>query len=280
VQLAASLHPRDALVGLIVGGLVLGAAALGARLVRPRSRVAPGATGRRLINTYAAWGIGGAAVAGGVAVVLAVGRGLVRDVEPGVALAAVVAAGAGGAGWYRLARAVPLRWMVVLVILTPAGVWAAVPDTEAAVALLAAWLPFAAFGVAAGRHRMPKPEAPWIWWCALASVPAWAVAWGASAREPAVPGGLACFGVALVVPWLVDRSGGRLDVGWLIGVQLVAVVAAARWAARASTVGGGVLRGTVVVVGAALVTAGSVAISARRAGPVRPPPSGRVERPR
>lgn len=281
MELPASLHPKDALAGLIVGALVTILLVLGG-LVFHRSPFR-GVPGRHVGYDRAAWAVAdvvGAAGAAAMALVITVGQGLIRDVDAGATLAAITAAGIGGAGWSRLCRAVSLRWTVVLVMITASGVWAAVPDTEAAVTVIAAWLPFAVLGVVYGRGQTPPPTRIWIAWCALALAPAWAVAWGASARPEAVPGALACFGVAVVVPWILRVPSRAVDPRWLVAIHVVVVIAAARWAARAPTVREGIVRGAIVVLAVAVVMAASSAVSARRAGPGPRRPSDPAEHPR
>ena len=220
-----------------------------------------------------------AAATAAIAVAMAVGHGLVDTVTLGAGIAALAVAIVAGAGWFWLARSVAPAWIAALVLVTEAGVWMAVPDTEAAVALLAAGIPFAVPAAIAPRrpagpaHFGAANVLPWI---GLALVVAWAAVWGASARPSVEPGALACFALALVAPWTIPKAyAGRHAVS-LVVVHAVAVVAAARWATRSATTAGGALRGLAILA----VLAGAVAVSVRLVARVPRQPSGPPAHPR
>jgi hypothetical protein len=276
VHVPASFHLTDALYGLAVGTVATAAAILWARRTRS-SR-----TGGNASDRIGAIPVLLAAIAGLIAMYAAraVRRGLIDDIATGPAIAVVVVGIVAGLGWAWVAPRLTPVWLAALVMLSAAGVWAAVPDTETAVAVLAAWLPFALSAAAYGRSSpaattsLSLPAV--LAWIALAIVLAWAAAWGADAEPASLPGALACFGIALVVPWVAATVRGELRVSWLLPSQLVAVIVAARWATNVSSTGAGMLRSLAVL---ALLTA-VVAVSYRSAVPVRRLPSDRPEHPR
>jgi hypothetical protein len=269
VPVPASLHYTDALYGLTVG-----AVATGISMLATTRR--PGWSRAAVLFAAAAAGVVSMFVARGVR------RGLIEDVATGAAISVVVVGVLAGVGWWILARYLDDRWLVAVVLITAGGVGAAVPDTEAAIAVTAAWLPFAVWVVVLAS----RPEPPrWavlitVGWCALAIVMAWAAAWGASARGSSLPGALACFGIALVavVPRFVTRST-PTPIPLLV-VHVVTVAFAARWAAFAVTISGGAVRSAVVIAGCAIAVGVVTAVSGRRREPEHPPPSVPVPRPR
>lgn len=276
MSIPASFHLTDALYGLAVGTVATGAGI--SYLYWWTHRAGPD----RATAQVRAVPVVLAATAGVVAMYLAraVRSGLVQDIATGPAIAVGVVGCIGGLGWAWLARRLAPAWIAVVVLLSAAGVWAAVPDTETAVAVMAAWLPFAGWAAVCGRIA-PDAPAPFalplmLAWSAMAIVLAWAAAWGADADEASLPGALACFGIALVVPWVVATARGGVRVTWLVPIQLVAVIVAARWAANASSTGGGLARS----VGLLAVLSAVVAVSCRSSVPAHLPPSDQPERPR
>jgi len=242
----SSFHLADALAGLTIGVLTAGLVIWWRR---------PPATAVAL-----------AAVAAAVAMAAVVGRGLVDTLTLGMTAAALAAALVAGVGWFRLARCLEPVWIAALVLITQVGVWAAVPDTEAAVAVLAASVPFAVLAtiaprLPAGTRRFGTTSLlPWV---GLALVVALAAAWGAAARPSVEPGALACFGLALVAPWTIPRAySGQLPGGPVV-VHAVAVGAAARWATRSATASGGALRSLAVLALLACMLAVSLRLAAR-----------------
>jgi hypothetical protein len=90
-----------------------------------------------------------------------------------------------------------------LYAITAAGVFAAVPNTEAAATLLGAALPGACAGWPLGRARLGGAGA-----ASATALLVWVAAAGASGREPAVVGALACLGLLVALPagsWLAAR---------------------------------------------------------------------------
>jgi hypothetical protein len=84
--------------------------------------------------------------------------------------------------------------------ITAAGVFAAVPNTEAAVTLLGAALPGACAGWPLGRARLGGAGA-----AGATALLVWVAAAGAAGREPAIVGALACLGLLVALPpglWL------------------------------------------------------------------------------
>jgi hypothetical protein len=237
VARSSSYHLADALTGLSIGSVVAGVCLWL----------------RREVPTFVAV----AAAAGGVSMVLAVGDGLLGSVSFGRAVATVAVAVAAGLGWAALGRGLPVAALGVIVLVSEVGIWTAVPDTEAATAVLAAGLPFAALALATPRVASPRTlrvttAGPWI---ALAIVAAWAAVWGASGRPDALPGALTCFGVALVVPWLSLLLRADARAGPALVVHVIAVAAAARWAADVTSATAGLVRSMVVLGGLAVAVA-------------------------
>jgi hypothetical protein len=208
--------------------------------------------------------LGAAASVVALALVLTGRRAPAQEVD---AAALAVCAGVGllaGVGWHRLAAVLPVRWIAVLVAVSTGGVWAGVPDTEAVVVVGGAWLPCTAAAIAWGGGR--RATGPLLGWCALAVVLGWSVAWGTAARDEAIPGALACFGVALVAPWVAAWLRRDVDPRWLVPLHLAGTAVAARWATSTDSLGNGVVR----AVGVLLATAAACAISLRLAAPARP----------
>lgn len=104
------------------------------------------------------------------------------------------------------------RWRdgltLALLAVTAAGIWATVPDVEAAVVVLGAALPFGLLGWPLVREPPALGPAGAL---ATAALLAWTVVTGGSGRPGSVAGGLACLGVLAVEPVarLLDRGGGR-----------------------------------------------------------------------
>jgi hypothetical protein len=186
-------------------------------------------------------------------------------IGPVVAVATVVAAFSLGRFDRRWSRA---GLAPVLVAITAAGIFGAVPDTEEALALLGAalplallgWpLPFASLGVG-GAH-------------AVAGIVLWTVASGGIGRPASIVGGIACLGLLMVEP-LVRVLGNRTTIlerlprrrtaiAAAVGLHLAIVLVASRLAGVRS----GVVAATVIGVGAlgagavVLVRGSAVAVS-------------------
>jgi hypothetical protein len=257
VPTTESLHLADALTGLVAGS--------SAAVVTACSR----AVRRQAVRVLLLAALGAA-----IAIAWSVGTRVVDDTSVGALVASIAVAVVAGVGWARLGRTHPIELVATTVLLTSIGVWLAVPDTEAAVTCVAAFAPLVVLALVASRrvgHGIGWGDGLAILgWIGVAEVVAWAAAWGSTGRTSTLPGALAGFGVALVVPWIGVLSGRQVLPGaWLVVVQLLAIVAAARWAARASTLSGGLLRALAVLAVLALVCA----VSARARGPAHPRPS-------
>lgn len=84
-----------------------------------------------------------------------------------------------------------------------AGVFAAVPNTKAAAALLGASVPATAVAWPLGRSRLGGPGA-----ASATALLVWIAAVGSLGREPAIFGAVACLGLLVTLPagrWLADR---------------------------------------------------------------------------
>lgn len=210
-----------------------------------------------------------ASVAGAVAMRRSVGRGLVGDLSFGPAAASAAVAVVAGAGWAWCARHVTVPTTAALAIVTVGGMWLAVPDTEATITLGMVWLPFALLSITIhGRPtRALHPLLAAVPWLTAAMVAAWAAAWGAAARDRALPGALACFGAALVVPWVLVVARRALLPTVIVALHVAAVIAAARWAARAPSVGTGVVRSVIVLAALAAIAAAATATTRARGHP-------------
>jgi hypothetical protein len=94
-----------------------------------------------------------------------------------------------------------------LLAVTAAGIWATVPDVEAAVVVLGAALPFGLLGWPLVREPPALGPAGAL---ATAALLAWTVVTGGAGRPGSVAGGLACLGVLAVEPVarLLDRGRG------------------------------------------------------------------------
>jgi hypothetical protein len=125
-----------------------------------------------------------------------------------------------------------------LYAITAAGVFAAVPNTEAAATLLGAALPGACAGWPLGRARLGSAGA-----ASATALLVWVAAAGASGREPAVVGALACLGLLVALPagsWLAARwrvSSPRLGHHPVAGPLAVLAVHAATVAVAARVAG-------------------------------------------
>jgi hypothetical protein len=147
-----------------------------------------------------------AAVAAPFAWLLAIdasSTGWVRTVVVGSASIGSVAASRTDAGW-SATRVVPALYVV-----TAAGVFAAVPDTEEAAVLLGAAVPPALAAWPLGRARLGPGGAG-----AAAALLVWVAAVGGRGRQPSIVGAVACLGLLATLPagrWLARRWTGRPD---------------------------------------------------------------------
>jgi hypothetical protein len=284
VSLPASLHVLDALYGLAIGAVAaVATVVLTVTAHRPRWSIVAGLAVASLAGIAAMYAA------------RAVRMGIVEDIDTPTAIVVVAVGLSAGAGWASLHRHLRLPWTTALLFVTAAGVWAAVPDTETAVAVIAAWLPFAVLVAISARtppHTPAKLASPGthsgqrdanfarhgvgLGWCGLGCVLAWAAAWGTDGRVEARPGTWACFGVAIVAAGF-SLARRPLPPAHIVGIVAVAtVVAASRWAAQAPSTETGLVRAAVVLA----TCAGVMILSARRDEPAHPPPSDPVARPR
>jgi len=93
----------------------------------------------------------------------------------------------------------------LLYAISAAGVFAAVPDTEQAAALLGASVPLAVRGWPFGDGRLGPPGAG-----AATALLIWVAAVGGRGREPSIVGAVGCLGLLVTLPagrWLAGRTG-------------------------------------------------------------------------
>jgi hypothetical protein len=279
VPSAASLNV-DYLLGGIGAGLVAAALVL-LRFRRPQPALAAGVIGASLVALHLGERGGGVSVAASIAVLSCL---LPKRLQPAGLLAAVmllafdppfampiglllalsvaVVATAYGArtvsGWLTTGDTsaegtLPSRVPPLAVFITIAGVWLAVPDTEAPLVVLGAALPLVGLALVLGAPGLTA--VPLALWGAIAiDVFGWG-AWGARGRPAALVGALACAGILLLVPLLrplLERGRGAVA---LLGVHAITVLLAARWASRTDDIWLGVARSALVLTAAAVALA-------------------------
>jgi hypothetical protein len=125
-----------------------------------------------------------------------------------------------------------------LYVVSAAGVFAAVPNTEEAAALLGVSMPAALAGWPLGRARLGRVGAG-----VAAALLIWVTADGSLGREPAVVGGVACLGLLATLSagrWLATYLRSRMWAPWglMIGGPLPTLVAHAAAVGVASRVAG------------------------------------------
>ena len=130
-------------------------------------------------------------VAGAVALVLRGGFAEVGWLAV-VAPIATIAIGAVLAAW---ANRLPQDVLGVMVAISAFGIWATVPETETARALLGASIPLAVATLPPIRARLGYSGA-----FALAGLLVWVVATGGEARPASIVGGWACIGAIAILP--------------------------------------------------------------------------------
>jgi hypothetical protein len=149
----------------------------------------------------------------------------------------------------------------VLYLVTVAGAFAAVPDTEEIAALLGAAAPVALLGWPLGRTRFGGAGA-----AGATAVLAWVVAVGGRGRPPSIIGAITCLGLLAAVPagrWLSQRRVWALHRPVALGavvVQCAAVLVASRGAGISHEMAAAV---GLSAVSATISLAGAVALSAR-----------------
>ncbi|MFP5255275.1 MAG: hypothetical protein ACLGI8_05425 [Acidimicrobiia bacterium] len=173
-----------------------------------------------------------------------------------VRAAVVVTAGLGAALVARADEALPPPGIgLPLLAASAAGVFAAVPDTEEAAALLGAVAAVTALGWPWGLARLGPAGGG-----AATALLAWVVAVGGRGRPPAIVGGLACLGLLVAAPAVaqlarrVCTSGRPAPAAAVLGVQVTTVLVASRGAGIRSEMGAAValslLSAAIALVGA------------------------------
>ncbi|HEY6628949.1 MAG TPA: hypothetical protein VI193_08195 [Acidimicrobiia bacterium] len=129
--------------------------------------------------------------AGAITMVL---RGGFADIGWRAVLAPIVTIliGAALAAW---AKRLPQDVLGIMVAISAFGIWATVPETETARALLGASIPLAVATLPPIRARLGYSGA-----FALAGLLVWVVATGGEARSASIVGGWACIGAIAVLP--------------------------------------------------------------------------------
>jgi hypothetical protein len=166
--------------------------------------------------------------------------------------AAVVAATDGRQHWSDLTPA--------LYALSVAGVFAAVPDTEEAAALLGVAVAIAVLGWPSGIASLGRVGAG-----SATALLVWVVAVGGRGRPPSIVGGLACLGILVAVPggewlsrrWSCRRRARRSAVACLV-VHTGAVLIASRGAGIRDEMGSAVV---LSVVALAIAAAGATVLA-------------------
>jgi hypothetical protein len=201
---------------------------------------------------------GAGLAAAGVAALAATG-GFAARPGPGPlawGAAAAVAAGALLADFDHRRRADGLT--TALLAVTAAGVWATVPDVEAAVVVLGAFLPFALLGWPLLRSGPPSLGPAGA--LAVAGLLAWAALAGGAGRPGSWAGALACLGVLATEPLAgrLDRRGrrrgGPAGRAGLIGAHLLLVAVAARVVGRPASAATGLALAAALLAGAVAAT--------------------------
>ena len=191
-----------------------------------------------------------------------------------MAVAAVAAALAAFDRRWRRPRLAP-----ALLAVTAAGIWATVPDTEAALVLLGATVAMTLLGwpsPLAGRAAGPPPGYGVAGSVAVAAVLVWAVATGGTPRPGSVVGSLACLGLLAVEPVArgldprrrspLDPVARRPGLAWAaLAAQVALVAMASRVVGRLEGVAPALLLAGIEL---GLAVAAAVAV-ARRSSPSR-----------
>lgn len=182
-----------------------------------------------------------------------------------------VAAAAVGGGILAARSDRRLPGAPALVAVSVAGLYLAVPDTEAALPLLGAALPLGLASAAGIVDRLGRPGA--AAWVALTAWVAWS---GGVGRHGSLAASLFLPGLLLAVPFAMPpaaRRPGRTWSWWLVSLHIVTVVVIARGPARASTGLAGAAGAAAVLLASAVVVAalGRLCLSGR--GGSRPPRS-------
>jgi hypothetical protein len=187
--------------------------------------------------------VAGLALAGGAVAALAATGGAPARPGGGWLAGAVVAAAVAGAllaGFDRDHWADGLA--LPLLAVTVAGIWATVPDVEAAVVVLGVCLPFGLLGWPLLRYGPPSLGLAGS--LAIAGVLAWTVMTGGSGRPGSAAGGFACLGMLAADPLAhlldrrrpMDRPGGLGGQALpVVAAHLVLVAVAARVVGRPAT---------------------------------------------
>jgi hypothetical protein len=194
---------------LLVTGLPTAAAALVA--ISPSHTPTPwvfvGLVGVAAIGTIATWGQAGPARLAMILLVAPVFAWLLAIDASSIAWVRAVVVGAATVGPLAAART-DMQWGAtgitpVLYLISAAGVFAAVPNTREAAALLGASVPGAACGWPLHRACLGRAGS-----AGVTALLVWVSAVGALGREPAVVGAVACLGLLVALPagpWLAGR---------------------------------------------------------------------------
>jgi hypothetical protein len=206
--------------------------------------------------------VAGAGLAAAGAAALAATGGFAARPGPGPlawGAAAAVAAGVLLADFDHRRRADGLT--TALLAVTAAGVWATVPDVEAAVVVLGASLPFALLGWPLLRSGPPSLGPAGA--LAVAGLLAWAALAGGAGRPGSWAGALACLGVLAAEPLAgrLDRrgrpvggDGGVAGRAGLLGAHLLLVAVAARVVGRPASLAAGLALAAALLAGAVAAT--------------------------
>jgi hypothetical protein len=172
--------------------------------------------------------IAGLALTGAAVVALAVGDGgVTARLAAGRLAGTVVAAAAAGV---LLASFDRRRWSdglaLPLLAVSAAGIWATVPDVEAAVVVMGVCLPFAGLGWPLLRSGPPSLGLAGA--LATAGLMAWTVVTGGAGRPGSIAGGFACLGMLVAEPLsrLLDRRPRPADRPGGLAAQAVPLLAA------------------------------------------------------
>ena len=198
------------------------------------------------------------------------GGELIADGFGGVAVGAVVVVAAAPLIAFFDDNDTERSWGPGLWLVTAAGVFAAVPDTEEALVLLGVSIPVALLGWPLRLVRIGPGAYP------LVAVFVWVAAWGGRGRPASIVAVTACLGVLLIEPiigrtkWARGRhlpSGvaGVLSVG---ATHAGVVLIASQWAARQTSVA------MAALVGALALLVGTAALILLLRQPGSDPPVG------
>jgi hypothetical protein len=166
--------------------------------------------------------IGWLLVTGGATIVVLRG-GLVDRLELQVlTVVMILVAGASLSEW---SRHLPQTLVGPMLAITAFGIWATVPETEMARAVLGVSIPMAVATFNPLAARLFAPGA-----FAISGLVAWLAATGGVARPASIIGGWACLGLLLILPYCRPSATGLVSTRpWVVlGVHIVVVMVASR----------------------------------------------------